>query len=125
MEVKMSECGNRFGECQNAGKLPLFAIAKGKAARAEQNQLGSDQILITDHSLSGWRTIETFCHLLDFLDEISQDRSHLDVNFISCWIVILFATPKRPNKMRAAWGSNIVLSVLVTPNSLLCHWALL
>jgi hypothetical protein len=55
-------------------KLPLFAIAKGKTARAEQNQLGSDVTLTRDHSSSGWSTIETFRHYLDSLAELYSER---------------------------------------------------
>jgi hypothetical protein len=57
-------------------KLPLFAIAKGKTKRAEQSQLGSDGTTITDHSASGWSTVETFEHYLDSLAE--QYRGRID-----------------------------------------------
>jgi hypothetical protein len=48
-------------------KLPLFAIADEKTARAEQNQLGSDAMLVTDHSASGRGTVEVFRHYRDWL----------------------------------------------------------
>jgi hypothetical protein len=48
-------------------KLPFFGIAKGTTKRAERSQLGSDQVLIRDHSESGWSTKETFKRYLDWL----------------------------------------------------------
>jgi hypothetical protein len=48
-------------------KLPLFAIAKGTTTRSERNQLGQNSTLVRDHSPSGWSTLETFKHYLDWL----------------------------------------------------------
>jgi hypothetical protein len=53
----------------SGNKLPLFAIAKGKTQRSEMSQLGSDETLIRDHSESGWSTIETFKHYLNWLHD--------------------------------------------------------
>jgi hypothetical protein len=50
-----------------ADKLTFFAIAKEKATRAEQSQLGTDEALVRDHSPSAWSTLETFKHYLDWI----------------------------------------------------------
>jgi hypothetical protein len=50
-----------------SGKLPLFAIAKGKTTRVEQIPLGTDDALIRDHSESGWSPTSTFKRDLEWL----------------------------------------------------------
>jgi hypothetical protein len=55
-------------------KLPLFAIAKGKTKRVEKTQLGCDDTLVTDHSGSGWTTIETFKHYLAWLAKFYEGQ---------------------------------------------------
>jgi hypothetical protein len=62
----------------NCEKLDLFAIAKGKTTRCEEGQLGTDQAIISDHSRSGWTTVETFRHYLDYLVEMYKGKSHVD-----------------------------------------------
>ena len=49
-------------------KLPMYMIAKGKTARAENNQIGGIRgyDYATDHSPSGWSTKETMINYLKF-----------------------------------------------------------
>jgi hypothetical protein len=58
----------------NATKLLLFAIAKGKTTRVEGGELGSDEMLVRDHSPSRWSPIKTFCHSLQWLHDYYGGR---------------------------------------------------
>jgi hypothetical protein len=64
----------------SGNKLPLFAIAKGKTQRAEQNQLRSNETLVRDHSESGWSTIETFKHYLDWLHDYYSIEQRIEIS---------------------------------------------
>jgi hypothetical protein len=64
----------------SGNKLPLFAIAKGKTQRAEQNQLGCAETIVRDHSESGWSTIETFKHYLDWLHDYYVHDHQIEIS---------------------------------------------
>jgi hypothetical protein len=56
-------------------KLPIVMIASGITERCEVGQLGKDTAdHWTDHSESGWTTVETFPHFLDFLRSYDNDQ---------------------------------------------------
>ena len=60
-------------------KWPLFILAKGKTSRVEQSQLGDISFHISDHSQSGWMTVDTFMHYLSKLRDLARhsDPLHL------------------------------------------------
>ena len=58
----------------NGGKLPLYFLASGKTARAEESQLGDIFCHWSNHSDNGWETSETFQTYLMHLREHFGDR---------------------------------------------------
>ena len=95
-------------------KWPLFILAKGKTNRVETSQLGDISGHMSDHSRSGWMTVETFKHYLSKLRELADHEEPLHL------VCDVYPAHRTPEVRQHAEQLNIVMHFI--PAGLTDKW---